>query len=118
MHKIDEITEALCKQMSKLACAGKIDDEGLPEAAKRTNRKYGVVVWHNKVDVSKLKLEFVTHDDIHIGTVIDLRDSSREYFTELARSLRERIDEHRAKRSTPIFDVNTASLSVALAMRH
>jgi len=117
-HKIDEITEALCKQLSKLACAGKIDDKDLPEAAKRTNRRYGVVVWHNKVDVSKLKLELVTKDDIHISTVIDLRDASREYFIDLAQMLRERIDGHREKRDAPIFDVSPMSVSAALAMRH
>ena len=116
--QIDEITEALCKQLSRLACAGKIDDRDLPEAAKRTNRRYGVVIWYNKGDIGKIKVEFVTHDDIHISTVIDLKDSSREYFMETARMIRERIEAHRAKRQTPIFDLSPMSISTALAMSH
>jgi len=116
--QIDEITEALCKQVSRLACLGKMDDRELPQSAKRTNRRYGVVVWYNTKEMSKLKVEFVTPDDIHISTIIDLKDASRGYFTELARLLRERIEEHRSQRDTPIFDLSPMSVSAAMAMRH
>lgn len=112
-HQIDDITEALCKQLSRLAGIGKIDDADLPDAAKRTNRKYGVVVWYNKADLAKLKVEFVTHDDIHIETVIDLHDASRGYFERMAHEIMKSIDEHRKKRQvTPIFDMSP--LAVAL----
>lgn len=102
-HPVDEIKLAICKQLSKLAQPKKMDDSDWSAEARKLNRQYGVAAYFSQSHPHLMRFRFVTHDDIEIETVIDLRAMSREYIGEQFKAVRSDLDKHRQARASSII---------------
>lgn len=87
-YMVDEITEAVCSHLTKIAAKGKI-----PKA-----NKHGVQVLYNKRELGEIIFRFVTQDDIECIYKVDIAKASREYFEYTFKVLIDGIQEYRRKR--------------------
>jgi hypothetical protein len=85
-HAIDDITDAVSRELGRLAAVGKLQGAN----------KYGVVVLYSPKSPQFVKFVFVTHDDIGAEFVLDLKRMSGEYLAEEAYKIRQRLDDERA----------------------
>jgi len=98
-----ELTCAIAGLLSRFASVSKTRDAGMQ------NLIHGVSVLGHVENPHLVRFGFVTPSDLEVGVVVDLRSVDRSYMDNLVMVLKQKIEDHQARRKP--LELRSAILS-------